>query len=145
MDELAAMKLLVAGHNGIDDRNSDASADIPQQVVKTAGVADLFVFQKSHRGGGERNKHTPRSKAADDDCPQEGPLTDREIDLAEPEARNREQHKAKDDEPAIIDFRSQVANHRHGNDCSDSSRTDSPTGRQGRVSHQFLVEEWQQS
>src|SRR4051812_49968582 len=75
MDELAAMKLLVAGHNGIDDRNSDASADIPQQVVKTAGVADLFVFQKSHRGGGERNKHTPRSKAADDDCPQEGPLT----------------------------------------------------------------------
>ena len=45
VDELTAMQLFVAGDDGVHHRDADASSDVAEQVVETAGVADLFVGQ----------------------------------------------------------------------------------------------------
>src|SRR5882757_6079000 len=41
--QIHAMHLRVARHDGVDHGNADATADVAQQVVQAAGVADLLV------------------------------------------------------------------------------------------------------
>src|SRR5579862_3260692 len=86
-----AVQLFVARNDRINYGNPDASADIAQQIVKSAGIADFFILQESHRGGGERNEDAAGAESADNDRPEEGPLSDGQIHLPKPDAGGAKQ------------------------------------------------------
>jgi len=51
--------------DGIHNGDPDAAADVAEQIVEAACVADLLVFQKCHGGCGQRNENASGSKTAD--------------------------------------------------------------------------------
>ena len=65
-----AVGLLVAGDDGVNERNADAAAYIAQEIVKAAGVADLLVGEGAHRGGGERDEDEAAGDTAENDWPE---------------------------------------------------------------------------
>jgi len=78
------MELFMPRDDGIHNGDPDAAADVAEQIVEAACVADLLVFQKCHGGCGKRNEDASGSKTADQNRPDESPLPDAKIDLAEP-------------------------------------------------------------
>ena len=112
--QFVAMDLLMPGDDRVHDRDSNTAANIAEQIVKSAGVADFFILQERHRGGRKRDKHAARAEPADQDGPQECPLTDAEVDLAEPQAGRAEHREAEGDEPAVVHFRREIADDGHG-------------------------------
>lgn len=50
--EIGAMDLRVARDDGVNDGDTDAAADVADEIVKAAGVSDLFVAERAHRDGG---------------------------------------------------------------------------------------------
>src|ERR1700693_195211 len=89
--QFAAMQLFMASDNGVDHRDSDASPDVPQQIVKAAGIANFFVLQESHRGRRQGYEDASRTKTANQNGPQKCPLPNRKIDLPEPQTGTPEQ------------------------------------------------------
>jgi len=49
--QFSAMYLCVTRDDGVHHRDSDAAADVAEQVVQSAGVADFFVLEEGHGGG----------------------------------------------------------------------------------------------
>ena len=56
------MQLGVAGHDGIHKRYADAAADVAEQIVETAGVANLLVGKTGHGRGRQGNKDRARCR-----------------------------------------------------------------------------------
>src|SRR5579875_811746 len=85
VDHFRAVHLLMSRDDGVHNGNAHASTYVAQQVVETARIANLLICKRTHGGGGKRNENHAGSEAAQDDCPDKGPLGDEEIYLSEAE------------------------------------------------------------
>src|ERR1700742_4362069 len=99
--EIDAMRLRVASDDCIDDGDADAAADVAEEIVEAAGVADLLVAERAHGDGGERNEDEAGAGAGGDDGAGEGPLAGGGGGVGHPECGPREDDVAGSDEPAI--------------------------------------------
>src|SRR5580704_15810267 len=135
------MRLRVARDDRVDDGNANAAADVPEQVVEAAGVADLFVAERAHGDGRERDEDEARASAAQDDGPDERPLGDRKRKMRHPERGPRENYVARRDEPAVVELAGEDSDDGHHRDGADSARTDGDASGAGGVAENGLIEE----
>ncbi len=81
----------------------DASADVAQQIVKSRGVAYLFVVKLAHGHGDKRDENEADKKTAQDDGPEHREFADLSVHVTKPEGAGAYPGKSSGYQPAVVE------------------------------------------